>query len=303
MMNLLLHLGADGRSTALDMHVAVPAAIAIVFAVGAIWAPAMPRAFAGVRARAQLPQPTIVWPIVGAWALALTAQASGWGDELHHDGLIEGGVVLWAALVLFLVAWQVMIAAMMLPSSLPLIRLFNRTAANQPHANWVRASFIAGYAVIWTAFGAIAFAGDIALHELVGRWGWLNRHEYLIGGSALVLAGAFQFSALKDKCLDECRNPASFLLRYYRRGAREAFRFGRIHGQFCLGCCWALMLVAFAVGVANLAWMSALTLLMVYEKTGPGGDRGVAPIGIGFIALGALVLLNPSWLPSLFAPA
>ena len=115
-----------------------------------------------------------------------------------------------------------------------------------------------------------------------------------------MLAGAFQFSDLKKKCLSECRNPGAFLLKHYRRGIGEAFRMGRGHGFFCLGCCWALMLVGFAVGVANLAWMAVLTLLMLFEKTGKGGERGVAPIGFGLIALGVLVLLNPSWLPPVF---
>src|SRR5258706_540132 len=81
-----------------------------------------------------------------------------------------------------------------------------------------------------------------------------------IGGSVLIGAGLFQFSDLKDRCLSECRNPGAFLMKHYRRGAAEAFRIGRTHGLFCLGCCWALMLVAFAVGVANLAWMAVLTL-------------------------------------------
>jgi predicted metal-binding membrane protein len=193
-----------------------------------------------------------------------------------------------------------MIAAMMLPSSLPLIRLFNRTAASQTKANVVRAAFMGGYVLIWTGFGALAFAGDIGIHALVDRWEWLADRTYLIAGSTLLLAGAFQFSDLKKKCLSECRNPGAYLLKHYRRGAGEAFAMGRGHGWFCLGCCWALMLVGFAVGVANLAWMAALTLIMLYEKTGKGGERGVAPIGIGLIALGVLVLLDPAWMPALF---
>jgi predicted metal-binding membrane protein len=290
---------AAGSGT-LDVQIVGAAAIAMIATIAAIWVPA-PRVIADVRSRARLPQPTLLWPIGGAWILALAAQAAGRSDDLHHGRLIDGGISPWIGMVLFLAAWQVMIAAMMLPSSLPLIRLFNRTAASQPHANAVRTSFVGGYVLIWTVFGALAFGGDIALHYLVDHWAWLENRTWLIGGSVLILAGGFQFTDLKERCLSECRHPGAFLLNRYRRGAGEAFRIGREHGLFCLGCCWALMLVAFAVGVANLAWMAALTLLMVFEKTGPRGDRGVVPIGLGLLTLGGLVLLHPAWLPSLFA--
>jgi predicted metal-binding membrane protein len=292
-------LHTDGGDTQIDWHVVLPLLVAGAVAASAVWAPA-PRVLAGIRDRAQLPRPSLVWPIVAAWALALLAQASGRADGLHHDALIDGGVPVWSSMVLFLLAWQVMIAAMMLPSSLPLIRLFNVTAASQPRAHVVQAAFLGGYLLIWTAFGALAFAGDIFVHEAVDRWRWLEEHTWLIGGSTLVLAGAFQFSDLKKKCLMECRNPGAYLLKHYRRGVDEAFRMGRGHGFFCLGCCWALMAVGFAVGVANLAWMAVLTLLMLFEKTGKGGERAVAPIGYGLMALGVLVLLNPAWLPPLF---
>jgi predicted metal-binding membrane protein len=107
----------------------------------------------------------------------------------------------------------------------------------------------------------------------------------------------FQFSDLKDRCLRECRHPGPFLLQHYRRGAAGAFALGRRHGLFCLGCCWALMLVGFAVGVASLWWMAALTAVMVYEKTGRSGDQAVAPIGIALIVAGTLALVTPAWSP------
>jgi predicted metal-binding membrane protein len=95
-----------------------------------------------------------------------------------------------------------------------------------------------------------------------------------------------------------CRHPGGYLLRHYRRGTGAAFRLGAGHGMFCVGCCWALMLVAFAAGVANLWWMAALTAVMVFEKTGPAGQRGVRPIGLGLIVLGILVLADPAALSS-----
>jgi predicted metal-binding membrane protein len=233
-----------------------------------------------------LPHPTVGWAIVLAWGVALAAQATGRGRLLHHDALVEGGAPTWAALGLFLAAWQLMIAAMMLPSSLPMVRLFATASANQPRPLSAKAAFLGGYAVVWTGFGAAAFLGDLAVHRLVDRWGWLAARPGLLGGAVLLLAGAFQFSKLKDRCLTVCRHPAGYLLQHYRRGTRAAFRLGAGHGVFCVGCCWALMLVAFAAGVANLWWMAALTAVMVFEKTGQGGRRGVRPIGVGLIILG-----------------
>lgn len=249
--------------------------------------------------------PSIAWPLVGAiagaWVLAVIAEASGHGAALHHDTLIEGGLPFWAALCLFLLAWQAMTVAMMLPSSLPTVRLFNRMSAAAPKAGRAQGAFLGAYLLIWTFFGAFAFISDLGVHRSVDNWPWLAAHSWLIAGGTIVLAGAFQFSSLKERCLQQCRHPAAFLLRFYRRGTGSALRTGLHHGLFCLGCCWALMLVAFAAGVANLAWMAAFTAIMVFEKTGPGGDRGAEPIGLGLLVLGSVVLVHPPWLGSLFA--
>jgi predicted metal-binding membrane protein len=244
-------------------------------------------------ARWRLPHPTLVWAIAAAWAVAVAAQATGRGSLLHHDTLAEGTLPAWAALGLFLVAWQLMIAAMMLPSSLPLVRLFDRASANQPRPRAAKAAFLGGYAAVWTVFGAAAFAADLGIHHAVGGWPWLAARPWVLGGAVLVLAGGFQFSKLKDRCLTVCRSPGGYLRQHYRRGTAAAFRLGAGHGVFCVGCCWALMLVAFAAGVASLWWMAALTAVMVFEKTGRGGRRGVRPIGVGLIALG-LLMLAPS---------
>jgi predicted metal-binding membrane protein len=229
-----------------------------------------------------------------AWAVAVTAQATGRGRALHHDALAEGGLPIWAALGLFLLAWQLMIAAMMLPSSLPMIRLFSRASMNQPRPLRAKAAFLGGYAALWTGFGAAAFLGDLGIHQLVDRWSWLAARPGLLGGGALLLAGGFQFSKLKDRCLTVCRHPGGYLLQHYRRGVGGAFRLGAGHGLFCIGCCWALMLVGFAAGVANLWWMATLTAVMVFEKTAPAGRRGVRPIGLGLIVLGCLLLADPA---------
>jgi predicted metal-binding membrane protein len=239
----------------------------------------------------------VIVAIACAWLLVVVAQVTGQAKNLHHGALIEGGLPLVVALGLFLLAWQVMIAAMMLPSSLPLFRLFATVSAGAPHPRATFAAFLAGYVTVWTGFGALAFLGDIAVHHAVDASPWLSAHSWLIGAGVLALAGLFQFTPLKDRCLSKCRHPSAYLLPRYRRGIRSAFALGGGHGLFCLGCCWALMLVMFATGVANLIWMGALTALMVYEKTGSAGRRVVPLAGVVLLCGAALVLALSPWLP------
>jgi predicted metal-binding membrane protein len=233
----------------------------------------------------------VVVGVVLAWGVAVAAQAGGVAAIVHHDALLENGPPLVPALVAFLIAWQVMIAAMMLPSSLPLVRLFASASAQQPRASAAIAGFLAGYALVWSAFGALALLLDLGVHRTVDSIGWLHEHEWLIGGSVLALAGGFQFTKLKDACLDKCRNPAQFMLRYYERGPAGGFRLGARHGAFCVGCCWALMLVMFAAGAGSLVWMALLTALMVHEKTRPAGRSSVPVTGITLLATSSIVLL------------
>jgi predicted metal-binding membrane protein len=248
--------------------------------------------------RARVP-PTVVAAIAVAWTLAVAAEISGGGSALHHDALIEGKLPYVLALVLFLVAWQAMIAAMMLPSSLPLIRLFAFASAGAPARRRGMVAFLSGYALVWTSFGTVAFAGDALLHRLIEQTAGLRAHQWMIVAALLALAGAVQFTPLKDRCLTQCRHPGAFLIRHYRRGAGGAFTLGLRHGLFCLGCCWALMLVMFAAGAASLIWMGALTALMVYEKTARRGDQTVPLAGIALLAWAALVLVHPAGLPVL----
>ena len=105
--------------------------------------------------------------IGAAWALAIAAQVTGAAALLHHDALLEHGPPTVSALVLFLLAWQVMVAAMMLPSSLPLVRLFAAASARAPHSSGAMVAFLSAYALVWTAFGALAVAFDLGLHAAV----------------------------------------------------------------------------------------------------------------------------------------
>ena len=254
------------------------------------------KADAGVSGRAIAGVPiVVVSAIVGAWALAIALQIIDADGGLHHDALIDGGPPLGTALPLFLLAWQVMIAAMMLPSSLPLVRLFTAASAAQPRPGAALAGLLGGYALVWSAFGLLAFFFDVGVHAAVDSSPWLHHHEWLFGASVLALAGAFQFTRLKDACLDRCRHPGQFLLRFYERGTTGGLRLGVRHGAFCVGCCWALMLVMFAVGVANLVWMAALTALMVHEKTRPLGAQAVPVTGLALLGAASIVLLHATF--------
>jgi predicted metal-binding membrane protein len=229
--------------------------------------------------------------VAAAWAAAIAAQASGAASVVHHDDVLADGAPSAGGVLLFLCGWQVMTAAMMLPSSLPLVRMFAAASARAPRRGRALAAFLAAYALVWSTFGTLAFAGDAALHALVDASPWLERHEWAIGPSVLMLAGAFQFSSLKEACLRACRHPASFIHRHYRRGTAAAFGLGVRHAVFCVGCCWALMLVMFALGVASLIWMALLTALMVHEKTRPAGAKAVPVSGITLLALGSTLFL------------
>lgn len=236
----------------------------------------------------RLARPWVLWAIAAAWALAVAAEVTGARERLHHDALLGAEAGLAGSLAFFVVVWQVHVVAMMLPSSLPLIRRFVRVSAHQARPVSARAAFLAGYTLVWTGFGALALLLDSLVHRTIEHAPALAARPGILAGAVLLLAGLFQFSDFKDSCLRQCRTPGQFLARHYRRGTRAAFDIGVRHGLFCLGCCWALMLLLFALGVANLALMAPLALLMVLEKTARWGGRLVVPVGAFLITAGAL---------------
>ena len=246
----------------------------------------------GTLAGGQTLPPAIPLAIGVSWSLIAVAQLTGAAEIVHHDGLIDAGLPLSMVLIVFGLSWQTMVVAMMLPTSLPMIRLFRMTSGSQPAQGRLLATFLSGYALVWTAFGFAALGGDVLLHRFEDSSAWLSARPWVLPASALALAGTFQFSRLKDRCLRECRHPGPFLLRYYRRGPGAALELGLRHGLFCLGCCWALMLLMFAVGVANLTWMAVLTALMVYEKTGQLGEWVGRYAGATFLLMAAVVALT-----------
>jgi predicted metal-binding membrane protein len=238
--------------------------------------------------------------IGGAWAAAVLATASGRAGLLHHDALLDHGPPFWVAVALFLLSWLAMIVAMMLPSSLPMVRHYAFVTQRQGRPGDVR-RFLAGYGFVWLAFGYVAFGADLGLHHVADRTTWINAHPWVVAGSVLVGAGAFQFTALKERCLTNCRHPAAYLMHQRLRGIHDPLRLGIGHGLDCLGCCWALMLVMFAAGVANLAWMAGLSGVMLYEKVAPHGRRLTPIVGLALLVWGTTMILHAPWLPNALA--
>src|SRR5262245_5359158 len=158
-----------------------------------------------------------------------------------------------------------MTVAMMLPSSLPLVTLFRRAIARRADARGLLARLLLGYLAIWALFGMIAYLGDATLHRAIAA---APVAAWLVAPAVALAAGAYQFTALKHACLERCRSPYSFLAAHWRgrQPGRDALRLGARHGLFCLGCCWTLMLLLFAVGGMNLGWMLGLAALMAAER-------------------------------------
>jgi len=238
--------------------------------------------------------------LVGLIALAWLALA-GWGlspygrllDHAALDEQVGGGSSL---LLITVGGWTLMTVAMMLPTSLPLITLFAGFVRQRAGAAWLVGLLVAGYLAVWALFGLLVHLVDLSLHLAMAQLTLLAATAPLLGGATLLVAGAYQFSSLKYHCLEKCRSPLSFIMQHWR-GRQErlrSFALGVHHGLFCLGCCWALMLLMFAVGVGNLAWMLLLGMVMAAEKNLPGGRRLSKPLGAVLLAAG-LVLIIRAW--------
>jgi predicted metal-binding membrane protein len=246
----------------------------------------------------------VVWSAVGiAWTVIAIAAISGHATMLHHDALVGHGSRLDIRLTmpLFLAAWTAMVVAMMLPSTIGTITVFKRASTPQPDRRQAALAFIGGYLIVWLAFGDIALAGDALVHRFVDRSSVLTARPWLISGAVLTFAGAFQFSKSRMRCLRICRHPVAFVIQRYRPGVSPAFILGASHAKYCLGCCWPLMLLMFAAGVANLWWMAALTVVMVYEKAGRRGEAVASAVGASLLIWAALVFIHPMWLPHAIA--
>jgi predicted metal-binding membrane protein len=154
--------------------------------------------------------------------------------------------------------------------------------------------FLGAFALVWTVFGLLAFMGDVALHHLVDATPWLAARPWLIEASVVALAGAYQFAPLKRRALAACRNPAGLLPIAAPPRRRISIELGVDHGFACLGSSWALMLLMFAEGFANVEWMAVLTVVMVYEAAGRHGQRAASATGLFLLAFATTVVLTSS---------
>jgi predicted metal-binding membrane protein len=242
--------------------------------------------------------PAIGSLVAVAWLTLWVWERSPYGRYLSHAELghlaLDGGessAVVQAGL--YVVGWTVMTVAMMLPTTVPLIEIFRRMTRDHARRGQLVGALVLGYLGIWLAFGVAAHVLDWGLHRVVHRTPWLHARSWLLGSGLLLLAGAFQFSSLKYRCLDECRSPLSFVIQHWqnRRGRLQALWLGVHHGLFCVGCCWALMLLMFAVGTGNVGWMLLLGAVMAIEKNLPGGRRFAAPVGAVLMVWGIAIVL------------
>jgi predicted metal-binding membrane protein len=204
---------------------------------------------------------------------------------------LPAGNVLLPAL-LYAGGWLLMTAAMMLPTTLPLMNIFRRMVDARPDRMRLFTLLIAGYLLAWAGFGVSAHVADALLHSAVQSLDWLAFNGWAIGALVLALAGLFQFSQLKYHCLDKCRSPISFVSHHWggRTPLRDAFRLGLHHGAYCVGCCWALMLLMFVVGTGSVGWMLALGAIMALEKNMPWGRQVSRKLGYGLLAWAAAVV-------------
>ena len=199
-----------------------------------------------------------------------------------------------AGLLVATTMWMVMMTVMMAPSTLPWFSAF-ATMSRDRDSDAIRPGWVTlfglGYLVVWAEFSVIAASLQL----------WLRSRALLeasltvtapLGALALVGAGLYQMTPAKAACIRHCRTPLSYLLSHWRSGPSGAFRMGIAHGAFCVACCWALMLSAFALGLMNLAWMAVLTAIVALETLAPGGKRIGRLAGAGMVIWGFTLLLT-----------
>ena len=232
----------------------------------------------------------IGFSVAAAWLglAALHGDASFAMDTLAALCLQVGTTVAVELYPAVVSMWLLMSVAMMLPTAMPTIDLYVRLSRRMEQARAPRiALFTLGYVIAWGGFGMFAAALQIGL----GNFSEQSLPPLIGGGAILILAGAYQLSALKQKCLDLCRNPLLFFMSRWTETLSGTFGLGIRHGIICIGCCWALMLLMFLGGAMNLIWMALLGLAMLGEKILPGAARfGRAAGGLMIVAGSATVI-------------
>ena len=231
------------------------------------------------------------WPVV-AFLVLVPLVCWSWIVVLSRDmyGPMTGASAwmmtpVWDAphLLLLWAMWAVMMTGMMLPSAAPMIMLAGDGS---------RPCFLAaGYLSIWFAFSVGATVLQWLLMRTLVLTPMMEVSGPLGGAALLAIAGVYQWTPFKHACLTTCQSPMAFLARRWRGGNMGAFRMGAEHGAYCVGCCWALMLLLFAGGVMNLAVIAALTIFVAFEKLAPLGKWGARVSGAALLACAVWMLL------------
>jgi predicted metal-binding membrane protein len=165
------------------------------------------------------------------------------------------------------IMWAVMMIGMMLPSATPMILLFTMVQRKQgTRPILTTGTFAAGYLIIWGGFAVVAAGLQVELGQMALLSPSLALVSKRLAGITFLLAAAYEFSPLKNRCLTQCSSPLSFITVHWRPGIAGALRMGIVHGAFCVGCCWALMLLLFVAGVMNLLWVALLAVLVLVQK-------------------------------------
>lgn len=211
-----------------------------------------------------------------AWVY-LAGLAREMGGMVGPTGAMTGIPAAWTTqdLVLLSVMWGVMMVGMMLPGASPMIMMFvriNRKHRAEDEPFVPTGIFVGGYVAVWWSFSLAAAALQWGLQGFGLLSPVMAGVGGLPGGLVLIAAGLYQWSPLKHTCLRHCQTPLGFLMTGWRDGMGGAFRMGLVHGSYCVGCCWVLMLLLFVGGVMNLLWVAVLAAFVLMEKVAPPGS-------------------------------
>jgi len=201
----------------------------------------------------------------------------------------------WPHVLLLVAMWVVMMTAMMLPTATPLILLYATAARRSAEpANSARRVYAlaAGYLLVWGLFSIVAVAAQRLLASASVLTPMMEPSGPIAGAVLLGIAGVYQLTPLKRACLRTCRSPLGFMMQRWRSGVAGAFRLGVGHGAYCLGCCWALMLILFAGGVMNLTVIVTLTMWVLVEKIAPFAEYTSIASGVGLLGMAVWMLVR-----------
>ena len=243
-----------------------------------------------------------------AWSVGIVSLSIlGWIAYLIVMGDMEPKQgTLFLDFPTFLSSWVIMLTAMMLPSEILYIKVYATLLESSIENQQKKVSgftcviyFIAGYGIAWMIYGIVAFFLDTVFRESIFYFIPWHQAKSMLASSVLFLAGIYQVSSLKHACLTHCRSPLSYFARNWQHGTSGSLRMGLFHGFVCVGCCWALMGVMFAVGSMSLIWMGFLTFLMFAEKILPCGHKLTIPIAAFLWVMGIWIAVSPESAPLL----